>query len=276
MEYIKKLNCYGVHGIANDWIKSYLSNRKQFVNIDGCVSELLDITCGVPQGSILRPRLIVHYVNDICNVSNLVKFILFDDDANIFCAGNNLLELRDMLNRELAKLCIWLAVKKLSLNLSKTNYILFRNRPPDGDINLCINNERITRVRVTTFLGVFIDDNLNWKHHINMVRTKLSKVTAIIYKASCLINHDGMYMLYCYLFLSYINYCSEIWGNTYVTNSRWITVLQKREVRLVCGAKRLEHTSTLFKQLRIKKMVDLVKFKTAIVIYKVYHNVLPN
>ena len=66
-----------------------------------------------------------------------------------------------MLNRELAKLCIWFAVNKLSLNLSKTNYKLFRNRPPDVDINLCINNERITRVRLQKFVGVFIDDDLN-------------------------------------------------------------------------------------------------------------------
>ena len=77
---IKKLNYYGVRGVANDWIKGYLTNRKQFVNIDGYVSELLDVTCGVPQGSILGPGLLVLYVNDICNVSKPVKFILFADE----------------------------------------------------------------------------------------------------------------------------------------------------------------------------------------------------
>ena len=81
-----------------------------------------------------------------------------------------------MLNIELAKLGIWFAVNKLSLK------------------NVCINNERITKLRVAQFLEVFIDDDLNWKHHNNTVRTKLSKVTAITYKTSCLINHDGMYI----------------------------------------------------------------------------------
>ena len=90
-------------------LKSYLSNRKQFVNIDGCSSELLDVICGVPQGSILGPTLFILYINDICNVSNLVKFILFADDTNAFCAGDNQLELECMLNRELAKLCKWFA-----------------------------------------------------------------------------------------------------------------------------------------------------------------------
>ena len=94
-----------MRGVANDWIKSYLTSRKQFVNIDGHVSDLLDVTCGILQGSILSPRLFVLYVNDICNVSKLAKFILFTVNSNICCVGCNLLELRDMLNRELAKLC---------------------------------------------------------------------------------------------------------------------------------------------------------------------------
>ena len=207
-----------MRGAASDWLKSYLSNRKQFVNIDGCSSELLDVICGVPQGSILGPTLFILYINDIFNVSNLVKFILFADDTNVFCAGDNQLELECMLNSELAKLCKWFAVNKLSLNLSKTSYMLFRNRPPDVDLNVFIEHERINRVHVTKFLGIYIDDKLNWKYHINTVRSKLSKVAAIIYRASCLINQDGIYMLYCSLFLPYINYCSEIWGNTYATN----------------------------------------------------------
>ena len=73
-----------------------------------------------------------------------------------FCAGDNQLELECMLNRELAKLCKVFAANKLSLNLSKTSYMLFRNRPPDVDFNLFIENKRINRVHVTTFLGIYI------------------------------------------------------------------------------------------------------------------------
>ena len=159
MEYL--LQNYGVRGVASDWIKRYLSNRKQFVNIDGCSSDLFDVICGVPQGSILGPTLCILYINDIGNVSNLVKFIHFADDTNVFCAGYNQLELEFMLNRELSKLCKWFAQNKLSLNLSKTSYMLFRNRPPDVDFNVFIENERVNRVHVTKFLGIFIDDKLN-------------------------------------------------------------------------------------------------------------------
>ena len=91
-----------------------------------------------------------------------------------------------------------------------------------------------------------------------------------------LINQDGMFRLYYSLFLPYIIYSSDIWGNTYVTSIRCITILQQLVVRLVCAAKRLEHTSTLFNELRILKCEDIVRFNTAIIIYKAYHNVLPN
>ena len=73
-------------------------------------------------------------------------------------------------------------------------------------------------------------------------------------------------MLYCSIFLPYINYCSEICGNTYATNVECITILQKRVV---------DHTNYLFKQLGILKFVDLVKFKTSIIMFKAYHNELP-
>ena len=162
MEYKKfnKLTNYGVRVVANDWLKSYFSNRKQFVNIVGCSSELLDVICGVLQGSILVPTLCIFYINDICNVTHLIKFTLFADDTILFCAGENHLELECMLNRELAKLCKWFTANKLSLNLSKTSYMLSRNRPPYDDVNVFTENERINRVHVKKFLGICIDDIL--------------------------------------------------------------------------------------------------------------------
>ena len=171
------------------------------------------------------PKLFVLYINDICNVSKLAKLILFADDTNIFCAGNNLKELQGMINGVLAKLAKWFAVNKLTLNLSKTNYMIFRNRPPDNEINLFINNQQITRVHITKFLGVYIDESLNWKCQINKVRIKLLKVAAGN-KANCLIDRNGMYVLYCSLVLPYLSYCCEMWGNTYTTNIHGITILQ--------------------------------------------------
>jgi hypothetical protein len=142
---------------AHNWIKSYLENRKQFVSIDDSESKLMDVLCGVPQGSILGPKLFILYINDICNVSKLLKFVLFADDTNIFCSGENMEHLSKIISEELDKLNIWFAVNKLSLNVGKTNFMLFGNRTVKSEVNITINENIINRVYVTKFLGVYID-----------------------------------------------------------------------------------------------------------------------
>ena len=120
---IKKLFFYGIRGTANAWLNNYLTNRNQYVIADGHSSGMRLITCGVPQGSVLGPVLFLLYINDICNVSNLLKFVLFADDTNIFCSSTSLYDLQYTINRELAKLFVWFSVNRLSLNLCKTNCI---------------------------------------------------------------------------------------------------------------------------------------------------------
>ena len=97
---------------------------------------------------------------------------------------------------ELDKLNVWFTVNKLSLNVSKTNFILFGNRKQNEDLDITINNVKIDRVYVTKFLGVLIDSNLNWKEHIDGINNKISKSIAIIYKASKILNINSLYTLY--------------------------------------------------------------------------------
>ena len=88
---VEKLKVYGIRGVANNWLQNYVTNRKQYVVIDDHSSDMLDMTCGVPQGSVLGPILFIIYINDICNVSDVVKCVLFADYTNIFCSENILL-----------------------------------------------------------------------------------------------------------------------------------------------------------------------------------------
>ena len=115
--WIKNLQHY-----ALDWFVSYLSNRSQYVRIQDSSSELVNITCGVPQGSILRPVLFIVYINDIVNASKLATFILFADDTNIFFKDKCLNTLYDMITDELCNIATWFKLNKLSLNVKKTNY----------------------------------------------------------------------------------------------------------------------------------------------------------
>ena len=115
-----KLYHYGIRGVALDWIKSYLSNRFQFVQSNNSASSLEKINCGVPQGSILGPLFFLIYINDICNVSSLAKVILFADDTNLLFSNNDPYELIKTLNSEIPKFSHWLTVNKLTLNIDKT------------------------------------------------------------------------------------------------------------------------------------------------------------
>ena len=272
---VKKLFFYGIRGTANAWLNNYLTNRNQYVIADDHSSGMRLITCGVPQGSVLGPVLFLLYINDICNVSNLLKFVLFADDTNIFCSSTSLHDLQDTINRELDKLFVWFSVNRLSLNLGKTNYMLFRSRPPDNELALKINNVVLPRVAATKFLGIIIDDKLSWKPHIQSVKSKLSSVLSIMYKASKLINTTGMYTLYCSLLHPYLSYCNEIWGNTYTSNVKCLFTLQKKAIRLICNADRLAHTNAMFKDMSILKLSEFVKYKTAIVMFNIFHGTLP-
>ena len=113
-----------------------------------------------------------------------------------------------------------------------------------------------------------IDDKLTWKHHIDLVKSKLSRSCAIMYRASFLIDRRGMQVVYFSLFLPNIMYCAEIWGNSYSTSSKCLFMLQKRVIRLICGAIGMDHTNMLIYDQRILKLPDVVKLKTAIIMLR--------
>ena len=97
----------------------------QYVEVCDCMSDLLQVKCGVPQGSVLGPLLFILYINYICDVSKVFDCILFTDDTNLFCSDNDINDLRGVINVELDKLNTWFSVNKFSSNMQKTHYIVF-------------------------------------------------------------------------------------------------------------------------------------------------------
>ena len=258
-----------------NWLNSYLSNRKQYVNINNIDSNFLDVLCGVPQGSILGPKLFILYINDLCNVSSVLKFILFADDTNIFFTGNDVKSMSKTISVKLNKLYTWFCLNKLSLNVSKTNFMIFNNSRTESNVNIFINETAIEQVTSTKFLGVLIDNQLTWKLHISRVKNKLIKCVAILFKVRHLLCKESLYLIYCSLFLSYMTYCVEIWGNTYKSNIQQIYITQKKTVRVIWGATYREHTANIFSQLKIIKFFDLVKLRICTIVYKACNRLLP-
>lgn len=101
---ISNLSTYGVRGIVLNWLSSYLDNRFQYVQCLGNSSDRMKIQCGVPQGSVLGPKRLNLYINDICDVSKMLNFVLFADDTKFYCSGENLKELAKILVIEMKKI----------------------------------------------------------------------------------------------------------------------------------------------------------------------------
>ena len=119
-----KLNHYGFRGVALEWLKSYLTDRKQFVRYQMHDSGHKTIQCGVPQGSILGPLLFILYINDIVNATSLFDVFLFADDTTLLYSHPDIASQNDIINNELQEICNWFQANKLSVNASKTNYMV--------------------------------------------------------------------------------------------------------------------------------------------------------
>ena len=161
-----------------EWFISYLDNRKQYVFYNGSKSNDQYISCGVPQGSILGPLLFILYINDLSNISESLTSILFADDTTVIVESDSVSDAIALMNLELIKLNIWLQANKLTLNTTKTHYMVFdRGRKQSGNNLLTLNNKSIGYVKFTKFLGVIIDEQLNWLNHISyMLKTKYQRV----------------------------------------------------------------------------------------------------
>ena len=121
------MNQYGIRGVSNNWLKSYLSNRNQYVSINGFDSGLTGINCGVPQGSVLGPLLFLLYINDLNQAIKFCKVHHFSDDTNLLCLGNSIKKLNKLVNTDLKHLFNGLNANKISLNVKKTEMVIFKS-----------------------------------------------------------------------------------------------------------------------------------------------------
>ncbi len=165
---LDKLEHYGIRGTALTWFSSYLSNKSQYVSVNGCKSNHLSIKCGVPQGSVLGPLLFLIYINDLPNCSSKLSFYLFADDTNIYFESDTLDNLQIVVNKELRHVKKWLDANKLALNVGKTNFVVFHSvqNSLSESVSIKIGNQHIRQVKYVKFLGLLLDEHLSWRYHL--------------------------------------------------------------------------------------------------------------
>jgi hypothetical protein len=275
---LNKLEHYGVRDTAFKWFKSYLTNRSQQVLCNGSLSTLNLILYGVPQRSILGPLLFLIYINDLPNSSTLLRYILFADDSNAFLSHSSYEQLISVANRELAGASDWFRANKLTLNLTKTNYIIFRSNKkliPSSESRLKIEDIIIPQVDSTKFLGVFVDQHLKWNVHTYEISKKIMKNIGIIRRISHLLPPNILRNLYSALIQPYLSYCNFIWSSTYPTHLTTLKLLQKKALRIITKSPYKSHTKPLFQGLKILN-IDQIRFvQTCEVMFKYANNLLP-
>ena len=274
---LKKLYNIGVRGVELQWFRDYLHNRKQFVKIDDSYSSLLQISLGVPQGSILGPLLFLLYINDLPSCT-LLKSFLFADDTTLIHSNPDLLVLTDIVNREFQKVIEYFKIHKLALHPEKTKFIVFsHNREiattsPEVVINFnnsneddpnkifpmtCVNTSSVPAIR---FLGIYFDPQLNFKHHVQLLLNKLSRALYFLRSTKNILTSKALKSIYYSLFHSHLIYGIHVWSCTTQSILNPLFIKQKMAIRLISNARYNDHTEPLFKSSEILPFNSLCDF----------------
>ena len=277
---LTKLKHYGVRGAVNDWFRDYLSDRTHQTIIEGKLSKSVKLTLGVPQGSVLGPILFNLFINDLPNFSHILETILFADDANLSLAGYNPQELIITANIELFNFYYWCICNRLNINTVKTYFILFSNVPynlplPPLMIKSFLNYDVIKRVRFIKFLGIFFDENITFKKHVNYITQRLTRTSSLIYQLRDLMPSFVLLNVYHAHVNSVLSYCNIIWSSAHPTTLKSLVTIQKRIIRNITHSAFDAHTEPLFKVTNILTIDQIRKLNLGIYFFKNNLNNLP-
>lgn len=273
-----KMKHYGIKESAYKLIENYLTGRKQYVEIDNLKSNYLPLSTGVPQGSILGPLFFLIYVNDLAKASKLFSFVVYADDTTLSATIRTFLDsevpYEIKVNKELDKIAMWIELNKLSLNISKTKFMVFHNKQKKVNLpKLSISGIEIEPVDEFNFLGITIDKNVSWKSHIDKITKKISKVIGIMNKLKHILPSSVLLTIYNSLAFPHINYGILCWG---YSNTNSILKLQKKAARIITNSKYNAHSDPLFKTLKILKCEHICALQEFKFCYKLMSKKLPS
>jgi hypothetical protein len=242
---LKKLSGYGIQGQILSWIRSFLSNRRQRVVVNGEVSDWTEVMSGVPQGSVLGPVLFICYINDLPDVIHTMVQ-MFADDTKVFSRVEN----RDdqkLLQDDIDRLQIWAKKWQLSFNASKCKvmHIGSANHSFDYSMSSDSNPVVLDSVTIEKDLGVHVDSSLKFHKHVETQVNKANKILGMIRRSYCHLDSTTLVKLYISLVRPHLEYCNAVWYPRYSKEANLIEGVQRRATKLVPTLKHLDYVERL-------------------------------
>ena len=274
---LKKLEHYGIRGIANKWFSSYLTNRKQFVTISGYDSSIANIYFGVPQGSVLGPLLFLIYINDLHQAMKYCKIRHFADDTNLLIKNAQIKQLQKHINIDLKQLCNWLKANKISLNSGKTELIIFRhpNKKLNYDLKIKINGKKLLQSSAVKYLGILLDPFLNWSAHVSSLAPKLNRAAGMLAKVRHFVTTPTLRNIYFGIFSSLLTYGAQVWGQFFNQHILRLTKIQNKVMRILNFANFRDDPTPLYNKSRILKLSDHIKLENFMYVHNSLRDNLP-
>ena len=267
---LRKLEHMGFRGIVYNLIKSYLIGRKQYVRLGDVNSNVCLNECGVPQGSVLGPLLYTLYVLNLRCARLKASYYTFADDTVLVYTGREERALNNTVNSDLNLYLNWLYYNKLKINIDKTNFITFKQKNKHiQNLNIQINNLRINEVQHIKYLGLQIDNNLQWTKHIDYITSKIIPMIPIIYRCRNYLTNKTKHSVYNAFFLSHFRYLLPIWGSCCKTYFDSAQILQNKILKILFNYDRLTNTDLLYNELCIPRLSIVLELEQIKLMFKI-------
>lgn len=249
----------------------------QSVKISNFTSSSIELKYGVPQGSILGPLLFLIYINDLTNSIIYSELFHFADDTSLLYSSHDLKKIKKHVNIDLKFLFKWLNSNKISLNIAKTEAILFKhpNKCINYNLKLKLNGNVLQFVDTVRYLGVLLDHHLTWIPHTNSIASKLNKANGMLSILRHYLPKSSLIDCYHALFASHATFSCQIWGQS-ISNTHRIIKLQKAALRVITFSDFRQSSIPLLSQCKILRISDFITLSNILLVFNILNSLTPN
>ena len=264
---MEKLKLIGLEDGAVAWFGDYLRDRQQFVQLNKIESNKRKITYGVPQGSILGPTLFLIYINSLSQLDLKGSIKLYADDTTLLYSSDSCGSVVQNIRHDLELILHWLQSHKLTLNIKKSAFMWVANKNNDlGEIHF--NNDIIRHSSKIQFLGLTIDNKMNWGEYIKAVRKRITGPIGVLNRLSHIVPKNLTRSLYFSLVHSHLQYLTIIWGKASKRNLKPLNILQKKAIKKLYSLDYRYPTTDLFNNFKIRNINSTYKLQINIFIHQ--------